>query len=154
MSSIRIAKASRKWSFDRQLGAIVSVMVRRGAYAPDMAAEINNLRPAILHEQVYFFFDAYKRVCGYAAWAMLAPDVEQRIQSNQTLLLHESEWNEGGNFWIVAFGSASRRTADLIRNLKAEVLPRHGELRFLRHRMDGRRAIVRIVRQSSGTPPP
>ena len=146
MSKVHIVRATSKTSLERHLGTLVALMIRNGSYAPDMAAEINNVIPAILHEHILYFYDDYRRVCGFALWALLTPEVEYRVVKDQSLLLHESEWNEGDRFWIVSFASRYGMTGEIIRALKGQILPRHGERRGLRPRGEERTALVRVIR--------
>lgn len=145
MSNMRLVKATARSSFERHLGTLVELMIRKGSYTKDMAVEIENVFPAILLEQVFYFYDDYRRVCGFALWALLTPEVEQRIISDQNILLHESEWNEGDRFWIVCFATRFGKTSEIIKALKSHVLPKHGEMRFLRPKGDGRIARIRVV---------
>lgn len=59
------------------------------------------IRPAIDHQQMSFFFDGTGKPVGYAIWAHLAPDAEQRLLRDSGFLLHPSEWNEGDRTWII-----------------------------------------------------
>lgn len=59
--------------------------------------------PAIDHDQIVFFFDKTSAPLGYVSWAYLAPDSEARLLHDSDFLLHASEWNEGGNAWIIDF---------------------------------------------------
>lgn len=59
--------------------------------------------PAIDHDQIVFFFDKTSAPLGYVSWAYLAPDSEVRLLHDVDFLLHASEWNEGGNAWIIDF---------------------------------------------------
>ncbi|WP_122278139.1 toxin-activating lysine-acyltransferase [Pseudomonas syringae group genomosp. 3] len=61
------------------------------------------LTPAIDHKQIMFFFDSAASPVGYVTWAHLAPDVEKRLLDDQCFFLNPSEWNEGGNTWIIDF---------------------------------------------------
>ena len=112
-----------------------------------MAAEINNIRAAIHHEQFYYFHDAHRRVCGYVAWALLTPEVEQRVLMQQSLLLHESEWNEGDRFWIVSLATRSASTGEIIGALRKKVLRQYREVRFIRPKANEQPAPIRVVRR-------
>jgi hemolysin-activating ACP:hemolysin acyltransferase len=64
---------------------------------------VSNIMVAIAHEQIRFGFDDAARPVCFWTWAYLAPDVERRLMTSSTVSLHMSEWNEGGNLWIVDF---------------------------------------------------
>lgn len=59
--------------------------------------------PAIDHDQIVFFFDKSSTPLGYVSWAYLASDSEERLLNDPEFLLHFSEWNEGGDVWIIDF---------------------------------------------------
>ncbi|WP_434558224.1 toxin-activating lysine-acyltransferase [Pseudomonas sp. Z5-35] len=61
------------------------------------------LEPAIDHDQIVFFFDRAGSTVGYVTWAFLAPDSELRLLNDPRFLLDVSEWNEGGNVWVIDF---------------------------------------------------
>lgn len=61
------------------------------------------IKPAIDHKQILFFFDSTATPIGYITWAHLATDTEQRLLYDPSFLLHPSEWNEGGQTWIIDF---------------------------------------------------
>jgi cytolysin-activating lysine-acyltransferase len=149
-SAIRVVRFTRRWPFERHFGTIVQLMIRNGGFAEDMAAVINNARGAVAHGQVYYFHDLYKRVCGCALWALLSPEVEQRVLKSQSLILHESEWNEGDRFWVVFFATNFGFTSQIIAALKKQVLTRHDEISFLRPKTGRLMAPIRVIR-SLGT---
>ncbi|WP_407313578.1 toxin-activating lysine-acyltransferase [Pseudomonas sp. nanlin1] len=61
------------------------------------------ISPAIDHNQIVFLFDSTGSPFGYVTWAYLASDAENRLLNDTNFLLHPSEWNEGGQFWIIDF---------------------------------------------------
>lgn len=96
--------------------------------------------PAIAHHQIQFAFDESGVPVAYWTWAWLAPDVECRIIEISSAQLHESEWNEGSNLWIMDFVVVQDYLTDVVRHLcctkfeevaKAYSLRRHrnGELK-------------------------
>jgi hemolysin-activating ACP:hemolysin acyltransferase len=64
---------------------------------------VSNIMTAIAHEQIRFGFDDAARPICFWTWAYLAPDTERRMRSSKEADLHLSEWNEGGNLWIMDF---------------------------------------------------
>lgn len=78
------------------------------------------IKPAIDHKQILFFFDSTAKPIGYATWAHLATDTEQRLLYDPNFLLHPSEWNEGGRTWIIDFCfpcGGARETAQRLNSL-------------------------------------
>ena len=61
------------------------------------------LEQAIMLDQIKFYFDWNGHPIGYVTWAYLAEDVEKRLVEDPDFVLHYSEWNEGGNAWIIDF---------------------------------------------------
>ncbi len=77
--------------------------------------DMNNwIVPAIEHEQIMFVFDAWGAPIAYWTWAMLAPDVEQRLRTGPDMRLHQSEWNEGDSPWIIEFTSIGVYLRDIL----------------------------------------
>jgi len=59
--------------------------------------------PALAHGQARVFFDEKGSAVGYLTWAYFADDVSDRWVNDPAVLLHLSEWNEGGDLWILDF---------------------------------------------------
>lgn len=57
--------------------------------------------PAIRQKRIAFYFDAFNQVAGCVIWAFVADDVRERLFRYGKFHLHESEWNEGEDLWIV-----------------------------------------------------
>jgi hemolysin-activating ACP:hemolysin acyltransferase len=57
--------------------------------------------PAIRHRSFKFYFNSRGDEVAFAAWANLAPGVEDQFLRNRQWDLHISEWNEGENLWII-----------------------------------------------------
>lgn len=95
------------------------------------------IEPAILHKQIQFFYTAGDRVVGYATWAYLAPEVEQRMMKDPNFLLHASEWREGENVWIMDLAAPFGYTRDILKVLGREVFPDVPQLKYIRRNAQG-----------------
>src|SRR5947208_2508934 len=72
------------------------------------------IEPAIAHRQIGFAFDEKGRPIAYWTWALLAEDVAERLRVDPRGLLHESEWNEGDQCWIIDFVAQFGYVRDVI----------------------------------------
>lgn len=85
-----------------QLGLVAELMCQSKVYRNQPLAFLRTwVMPAIEHDQIRFLFDHAGEPVAYWTWAFLAPDVEHRFIHDSHVLLHESEWNEGGQLWIM-----------------------------------------------------
>ncbi|MGF6327627.1 cytolysin-activating lysine-acyltransferase [Pseudomonas sp. BS3782 TE3695] len=76
------------------------------------------ISPAIDHKQIAFFFDKKSTPIGYMTWAHLAHDSEERLIKDPNFLLHPSEWNEGGETWIIDFNFPRGCAIDAFKEIK------------------------------------
>jgi cytolysin-activating lysine-acyltransferase len=74
--------------------------------------------PAIAHGQVKFAFDESGSPIGYWTWAWLASDASKRLIKDPGATLHESEWNEGDDLWIMDFSIQRGYLRDVIRYMR------------------------------------
>lgn len=86
------------------------------------------IHPAIHHKQIIFLFDKQSEPIGYVTWAYLASDSQDRLLNDPGFSLHPSEWNEGGNMWIIDFCFPCGNVRQGIRKIK-EVLKAKGIVR-------------------------
>lgn len=86
------------------IGYAVMVLLQSKKYSLFQVLTIRCwIEQAIALGQIKFFFDWDGTPIGYITWAYLAEDVESRLQGDENFLLHFSEWNEGGNLWVIDF---------------------------------------------------
>ena len=89
-------------NFHKALGLVTSIIAKSPEYKKSTIELIVHwIYPAIYHEKIKIFYDKFKNPIGYITWALLADDVIDRIINSNSLWLHESEWNEGDNLWII-----------------------------------------------------
>lgn len=90
--------------------------------------------PAIRHGQLGLFFDpATHRPVGLATWAYLAPDVEARILAADPAPLHDSEWKEGGNVWVIDLVSPFGAVRSIGRCMREQLFPDIARLHWRGH---------------------
>jgi hemolysin-activating ACP:hemolysin acyltransferase len=92
--------------------------------------------------QISIFKNEAGILCGYATWAFVAEDTEQRLIQDPQVLLHFSEWNEGDRLWILDLLCVHGDVRSLIRELFKQ-FPKVNEAKSLRRREDG--SIRKIV---------
>lgn len=138
MSRLSFTPDTHVQKFSEQLGMAVSLMGHCRNY---LMYQVLCLRlwtePAIRHKQIKFFFDERGRLIGYITWAYLASDVEHRLIHDPNVLLHESEWNEGGSLWILDFVAPFGHAWAIVRHAMTRMFPDHMEARSLRRNPDG-----------------
>ncbi len=71
--------------------------------------------PALKHEQVKIFYDYRGSPVGFVVWAFLSDLVERRFLEDGAWNLHESEWNEGSNLWIIDVGAPKTSLRKVLR---------------------------------------
>lgn len=88
----------------QSLGYIAALMASNPLYRtfPIACLQVWVL-PPLAHGQARIFFDEKGGAVGYLTWAFLAEDVADRWINDPKALLHFSEWNEGGDLWIMDF---------------------------------------------------
>jgi cytolysin-activating lysine-acyltransferase len=90
--------------YHRRLGLAAVAMMASAEYCGYPVACLDLwIRPAILHEQIHFFFDVSGNPVGYVTWALLEQDTEDRFLSDPEVIFHIAEWNGGDRLWITDF---------------------------------------------------
>jgi cytolysin-activating lysine-acyltransferase len=90
------------------------------------------IEPAIRHKQIQFYYDECGKPMGYLAWAMVAPDVADRLVNDPRVVLHESEWNEGDILWIIDFVAPHGRVLEMVSHAKEKLFNAFPECRYVR----------------------
>jgi hemolysin-activating ACP:hemolysin acyltransferase len=124
-------------NYHKSLGLVAEAMCKSDSYCQYPIACITLwIEPAILHDQIHFFFDSSGNLTGYITWAFLSPDVEHRLIHDPLVLLHISEWNEGNCLWIMDMVVLSGDTRCIV-NQAFSLFPMRREAKSLRRRDDG-----------------
>jgi cytolysin-activating lysine-acyltransferase len=92
--------------------------------------------PAIEHGHIHFAFAGTGNPIAFWIWALLAPDVEQRLIKNPHDVLHLSEWNEGENLWLLDLCAPHGFLNDIIFYIRTEMFrgfDRAYSLRFAKY---------------------
>ncbi|KAF1720161.1 toxin-activating lysine-acyltransferase [Pseudoxanthomonas wuyuanensis] len=85
-----------------QLGRVAEAMCRSNKYCQyPLACIAIWIKPAVLLRQIHFFIDESGACLGYMTWAFLAEDAERKLLTDDDVILHVSEWNEGDRLWIL-----------------------------------------------------
>lgn len=125
------------------------IMEKRGtvAHLMSLSREYRNfpfaclsawIDPAILTNQLAVFYRGNDGCpVGYITWALLAQDVEQRWINDPHVILHESEWNEGENLWIMDFLALPSYCADIVEYIDRSMFEGRTEAYSLRRNKDG-----------------
>jgi hemolysin-activating ACP:hemolysin acyltransferase len=123
----------------RKRGVIAHLMANNTRYRGFPLASLSAwIDPAIVTNQLAIFYGSYSgNPVGYITWAFLAPDVEHRWLNDPGVLLHESEWNEGGNLWIMDFLAIPGYCEDIIEFIENNMFADHSEAYSLRRKGDG-----------------
>ena len=105
--------------------------------------------PAIAHRQIRFAFDESGNPIAYWTWAWLAPDAANRMVGDPRALLHESEWNEGSELWIIDFTVLPGHLMDVIRYIYEVQFPGLTQAFSVRRHKDGTLKKISIWRPRS-----
>lgn len=93
-----------KIDFAQKLGFISALMALHPKYRTYPIVCLQAwIMPALAHDQARIFFDEKGGAVGYITWGYLGLDVADRWIKDPNVLLHFSEWNEGGELWIMDF---------------------------------------------------
>jgi cytolysin-activating lysine-acyltransferase len=104
------------------LGYAVMVLLQSKKYSLFQILTIKYwINQAITLGQIKFFFDWDGSPIGFITWAYLAKDVEIRMANDKSFLLHFSEWNEGGNLWVIDFCMPTGDVRDAVRYFLEEI---------------------------------
>jgi hemolysin-activating ACP:hemolysin acyltransferase len=96
------------------LGCVSYIEALPGVVRRGRPLDPSILWPAVWHERLRIAFDEEGLPVGYFLWATLAEDVFERLRRTPDAWLHESEWNEGEQPWIVAAVALPEVQADLL----------------------------------------
>jgi hemolysin-activating ACP:hemolysin acyltransferase len=105
---------------------------------------------AIRHKMIKIYYDCDGTVVGYVMWALLAEDVEQRIIDTGQILLHESEWNEGNNLWVIDLLVPYGHIKYVLRDLRDGPFSRYDKVQYLRRKGDQVNHISMVRNQKFG----
>lgn len=136
--------------FHKQMGRVAVAMTRSDNYCQyPVACLAVWIKPAILLEQIHYFYDELGSLAGYMTWAFLAPDVECRLVNDPDVLFHISEWNEGDRLWIMDFVVFKGNVRRYIKQARA-LFPGIQTVNWLRRDDEG---LVKKIMKWNGRPP-
>ena len=133
------SQMSPEWvPYAAALGSILAIMLRDPARQRlPISALAAWIRPALTLEQYRIFFDDDGRPVGFAIWAYLSDDVQEKWQTQCGSVLHISEWNEGENLWLVDFCALKRYQRIAMEHVKAELFSACDAVNWVRRKPNG-----------------
>lgn len=130
-------QAAAELDFYHRLGLATAAAMRSSRYCDYPIACIAVwIEPAILLNQIHFFYDLGGNLNGYLTWALLAQDTERRLIHDPEVLFHLSEWNEGDRLWIMDLVLIDGDIRDAV-NEAFSLFPHVTSANSLRRRDDG-----------------
>ena len=78
---------------------------------------------AVRHRKIAFAYNEIDTPMAFVTWAQLAPDVVWRFRQFGRLMIHESEWSEGLETFVIDFVAPHGRTVAVARALKSTLFP-------------------------------
>ncbi|MYM24376.1 toxin-activating lysine-acyltransferase [Duganella sp. FT135W] len=109
------------------------------------------IEPAIRQRRIKFYFNEDGGIVGYVAWAWLAEEVAERVIAKGTFNLHESEWNEGNQLWIVDLLVPYGSLPYVMRHLRDKQFKDNAALHYLRRRGDNQVQVRTLRREMFST---
>ncbi len=133
------------------IGYAVMVLLQSKKYSLFQVLTIRCwIEQAITLGQIKFFFDWDGTPIGYVTWAYLAEDVESRLLGDNNFSLHFSEWNEGGNLWVIDFCMPTGSVKEAARYFLEEIRSFYvGRLSWVRR--DPNYSVKKICRYEIGS---
>ena len=104
------------------------------------------VQPAVRLGNIKFYFNEEGSIVGYVIWALLAPDVEERLARKREIDLHLSEWHEGNSLWILDLLVPAGNFKYVLEDLKTSLFPSHGSAKY-RRAIRGREITRTLVRR-------
>jgi len=136
-------------TYHEKLGLAVAAMMASDAYCRYPVACLTEwVKPAILLDQIHFFFDRTGHLGGYLTWAFLTEDTEERLIGDPRVLLHLSEWNEGDRLWFMDMVVINTEIRRYLSYAKTTLFPGAQEAFSLRRRSDG--SVYKVVTWRGG----
>lgn len=112
--------SQRVQSSAEQRGYAVDLMARNSLYLRRPLSHVRSVvDPAIRQRRIKFYFNEDGDLVGLVIWAYLVPDVAARVAEAGAFLLHDSEWTEGQEFWIVDFIAHPGYTKYIVADLRS-----------------------------------
>ncbi|MDR7299495.1 hemolysin-activating ACP:hemolysin acyltransferase [Pelomonas aquatica] len=100
------------------------------------------IEPAMRQHRFKLFFNEDGTVVGMVIWAHLMPEVSDRVRSMNRFELHDSEWTEGDEWWIVELACLAGHAKYMARALRAALPPECRILNYLRQRRAGTQTVA------------
>lgn len=144
MTGIVRKRSANRYDEARQLGIAAGFLKQKGDFRADLAEVLDVLEPAIWHGQVIYFQDAYGSLCGMAFYAGLSDRIERSMLGSGSLSLHNTDWNEGERYWVIALAVNGRGIRAMLEPLRAE-MAKVTEVVYFRRARPGRATVAWAV---------
>ncbi|MFJ2600558.1 toxin-activating lysine-acyltransferase (plasmid) [Pantoea agglomerans] len=130
-------------SLHEQMGYAVQCMLLNRNYSlyPVLSLQIWT-EHAILHRQIKFLFDMNGSPLAYLTWAYLRNDTVERLLNDPQFRLHPSEWDEGGEIWILDFCCKPGYGREVIKYLRNTITLSQRNVKWLTRRKKVRRLFI------------
>lgn len=92
------------------------------------------LEPAVAFGNFQIYFDDLNNSVGYAVWAKLSKETEERFLRTGKAELHYSEWNEGESCWIIDFVANNGSLRFICEHLAKNVFQHEKKIRYFRRK--------------------
>lgn len=133
-------------SLQEQIGYAVQCMLHNKNYSLFPVLSLQHwTENAILHKQIKFIFDAQGKPLAYFTWACLRQDTTTRLMHDPHFRLHPSEWNEGGDVWMLDFCCKPGYAKAILRFIKPDLPWKNDEIYWYSRR----KKIVRARRKNA-----
>lgn len=97
------------------------------------AAHLNRcVLPAINQRRIIFYFDEFNNIVGSVIWAKLADDVRDRVVTYGRFSLHDSEWMEGEDLWVVEVSAPYGHLKYMLQDLRDNKFRDHSAISYMR----------------------
>jgi len=108
------------------------------------------LDSAIKTNQYKLYFSHYGEFMGYAIWAFLTPEVENRMLKGKDTTLTLEEWNQGTSLWVIDFLVPRGSLPYVLRDMRDNLFKDHDTITYFRFK-NGRRIAKQISRSAGGS---
>lgn len=149
----QVRKAMQSKLLAANFGNIVTVMMQTQQYKDTPLSQLRDVVvPAVLADQAtiaeaYDKRSGYTVPVGFALWARVSDEVDQRLSQNPTkpIELKADEWRSGDNFWLVELVGPMRFVRQMVKGLDERVF-KGQPVKFSSLDKDGNRSIELLKR--------
>lgn len=108
-----------------------------------IAGFFGRLQIPLMLGQVEVFRNHFGQTLGYIVWALLHPEVEERLLTNVNAEILDFEWNEGKCLWVVDCIFSAGSIIPMLRHLRDYTFKDFDQITYMR--LKGRKVFVRRI---------